>query len=430
MKSIFSGLYYPYSRTFDTRTLKKAALLFDEIVFLDSEAWFVRRQLLREKPDYNQDAELAYKALTDQGVAKAIDPEPFILEYDNLLTANIVDDVADNAYCKEAIESSVKVWDVLRERIPPTFFSKFYPGCGTFLEAISLQSLMHTNNNPENIADDRVREFAKCRWSGGGKTPEAVRETFLNHYRFAVGGNPHIALESYKLPFLQASSLRINEALLISALDGHMPFTDSGVHDRLLRLKTSRSLRNVDNDSALSEKLALQSEITVPYQTLAVSIIDHLIPDDALDRRTVEEIIAYRRKNKEMFLDFYGCVQILANELGSISPGPEYAVQLGKVISSKVTPEIRKAQTMLTTAYEESFGRLGLRTIATIAPTVTAGVFGGLDPLQIIGVCAAAITTMLGTKGVDDIVKIWTTKREAARTPFAYLTNLHRKTPA
>jgi len=238
-------------------------------------------------------------------------------------------------------------------------------------------------------------------------------------YRFGV----------LRAAILQASSLRINEALLLSSLDGYMPFTDSDIHDRLLRLKTSRSLiapKGNDNRD-LADKLALLTQVAVPYQTLAVSIVDHLVPQRALDRRTVKEIIKYRRENKDLFSKFYERVRSLASELQSVSPSADYAVQLQKLLSNKVTPEITKGQEALRAAYEESFGKLGLKAAAAIAPSLTAGVFGGLDPLQILGISAAAVTTMLGTKGVDDIVKIWTAKREAGRAPFAYVLNLQRE---
>src|SRR6516165_10905375 len=125
-------------------------------------------------------------------------------------------------------------------------------------------------------------------------------------YRFGV----------LRAAILQASSLRINEALLLSSLDGYMPFTDSDIHDRLLRLKTSRSLiapKGNDNRD-LADKLALLTQVAVPYQTLAVSIVDHLVPQRALDRRTVKEIIKYRRENKDLFSKFYERVRSLASE--------------------------------------------------------------------------------------------------------------------
>ena len=43
------AVYYPYSRALITSTLKKAALLFDSLYFLDSEPWFVRDAITRDK---------------------------------------------------------------------------------------------------------------------------------------------------------------------------------------------------------------------------------------------------------------------------------------------------------------------------------------------------------------------------------------------
>ena len=54
-------LYYPYSRCLDEKQLKKALLLFDKVVFLDSQPQFMRQALLYEEhPEYAEGIEQTY----------------------------------------------------------------------------------------------------------------------------------------------------------------------------------------------------------------------------------------------------------------------------------------------------------------------------------------------------------------------------------
>ncbi len=418
-------LYYPYSRSLNLNTLKKALILFDEITFLDSQPWFIRRELLNDSADtdvtaLNED----YELLEAEGIVKVIDPEKLIKEFDLFLTANCVSDIRDNSFCEAAVRYDVTVWDVLRERIPPSFLEAFYPGAGTFSEAISLQSLLNRKLNTEDIVEQiperRRGSLGMFRWSGYSR--EELWKLFNGRYKFVIGGNPYIELESYHIPFLQASSLRINEALIVSGINGYVPFTDSVIHDQLMRLKVNRSLHTLTNDPAIQEKLETEIPTLLPQEHLALAILDRLVPEAELNKRSVREIINYREGNKTQLLRFREKLAELSIEINTVEPGANYYREIKGLVASKVIPEISKARDDLLSKYEEAFGKLAIRSAQVLAPTVAATIFGGLGIWEILGVCAFAEIGMLTTKGADDMLSIWRSRRASQRNAFSYLT--------
>jgi hypothetical protein len=141
------------------------------------------------------------------------------------LTANVINDISEDEFCRLAIGFSADTWSILRERIPSSLLKFLYPGVGTYSEAISLQALINASGDPARIEDENVRRFAEFRWRFEGQALDDAIRIFLEArgYRYVIGGNPHIELPAYTFPFLQASSLRINECLVAAALNGYTP---------------------------------------------------------------------------------------------------------------------------------------------------------------------------------------------------------------
>lgn len=415
-------LYYPYSRAIDINTLKKAVLLFDEIIFLDSQPWFIRNELLEDKGKAgSKKLTESYDYLAKQGIISLRDPTTVIQDHDLLLTANVVNDVRSDEYCKEAIDYDVTIWDVLTERIPPTFLEAFYPGAGTFSEAITLQALVKSKGKLEELPDS-LRRFAAFRWEY--RSLEELWQAFRERYKFVIGGNPYMRLETYQIPFLQASSLRINEALIISGMEGLTPFTDSNIHDRLLRLKVNNSLRVLTEKPDLREKMEIDIPLQLPRQHLAVAILDRFIPSEELERRSLQELTEYRISHADEFARFCGKVAELAAEIESVKPSSEYNKELQKIIDSKVLPEIVKARDQLITDYEKAFGSIALKSVKVVVPTVVVTAFAGLGVWEILGACALAELGMLSAKGAEDLLESWRARKQHGRQSFAYLTDL------
>jgi hypothetical protein len=415
-------LYYPYSRTTSLTSLKKAALLFDEVTFLDSQPWFVRRHLLADKPRTSATpTEDDYGFLEAEGVLRILTPEDLIQECDLLLTAAVMNDIRDAEFCELAVKHDVTVWDVLTERIPPTFLKAFYPGAGTFSEAISLQALIHAEGSFDKL-DEGIRRFAEFRWKG--LSPDELWPAFLNSYRFVIGGNPHMRLESYEIPFLQASSLRVNEALLVAARNDLVPFTDSAVHDRMMNLKASRSLKLLASDAGLRERLETELPSSLPYEHLALAILDRLVPEQELTQRSLRDLCEYRKDNQARLGRMRIAIGSLATETQAVGSGPEYYRSIRNTVESKVIPEVMATRDELLKSYEGAFGKLAIQSAQVTVPTLMATFFGGLGLWQIIGACALAEVAFLTAKGADDLLDLWRAKRVADRGAYSYLTNL------
>jgi hypothetical protein len=412
-------LYYPYSRTTFPATLKKAVLLFDEIDFLDSQPWFVRRHLLAEhRPAPSAVSEDDYSYPEAEGVVRIVSSEDLIQKCDRILTASVINDVKDAEFCELAVKNDVTVWNVLTERIPPSFREAFYAGAGTFSEAISLQALIKAEGSLEKV-EEGIRGFAAFRWKG--MKPDELWPAFMSHYRFVIGGNPHIQLESYKIPFLQASSLRINEALLVAAMNDLVPFTDSTVHDRMMNMKVGRSLRMLTADPELRDRLEVAIPAAMPYGHLALKVLDKLVSEEDLNKRSLRDILRYRRDNQETLARMRVALGALAAEVATIA-GVDYYRRVTALVQSKVIPEVVSTRDELLKSYEGAFGKLVIQSARVTAPTLVATVLGGLGLWEVVGVCALAEIAFLTTKGADQFLDLWRAKRTAGRGAYSYLT--------
>jgi hypothetical protein len=361
-------------------------LLFDEVVFADSQPQFIRRELVKDvgygDNKNSLEMEKDYDFLLSEGIIKIFDPVELIQKNDVLLTTSISNDIHDDEFVKTSIQYSIDVWEILRERLPPSFLEVFYAGAGTFSEAISLQSLINRKGDLHKSSPD-LQDFPLF-WKGNSLSLDEVWEIFNKKYRFVVGGNPFIQLETYRLPFLQASSLRINEALLICASQNYTPFTDSGIHDKLMKLKVSRAAKNLSQINELREKFEIDLPLSIPQTHLAVSIIDRFIGSDDLAKREMKDILKYREKSKDSLTRFREKIAELSSEIETVQPGPEYEIKLRKLLDAKVIPEISKARDEVVSKYEETFGTLAKQSIQVVAPTLAATIFSGLGFWEIL----------------------------------------------
>jgi hypothetical protein len=430
------AIYYPYSMSLSAATLRKAALLFDSLYFLDSEPWFIRAALARDKlagsteVQSSSQIEEDYALLMREGLIRTLDATSIAQDYDELLTTNVINDVTDDEFCKVCMAYSAETWGILRERIPGSLLRELYPGVGTFSEAISLQAIINSNGNIDLIGTDWVRRFAEFRW--GGSSPisrERALEIFLEArgYRYVIGGDGgHTELPAYRFPFLQASSLRINECLVAAALNGFIPYTDSSIHDNLLRLKVNRALVALEASPDLRRQLSIELPVRLPQQSVALQILKYLIPDEALDRVPITEILRYRSKNVKLLGRFHSYLEVLSSEIEDVSAGDEYEKKIRRIVSSKVLPEIERARDNLISSYEESFGGLVSASAVTLTSTIGATIFGGLDLSHILLAGALAEGGVLAVKAPGELIGAWKGRRKNQRSPLAYVTGFDK----
>jgi hypothetical protein len=422
-----TALYYPYSRALAPETLKRAVLLFDEVAFVDSQPWFMRKELLRdERAPQAAAVERDYDYLRDEGVVKILEPSKAIQDYDVFLTANVRHDIGDDAFLDEAVSASAETWRVLTERLPPSFTTAFYAGAGTFWEAVSLQRIIAAASGTAGPPDDGLAPGTS------NLSVEEALERLRRRYRFVIGGNPHVRLEAYELPFAHASSLRISEILLLSAMNGGVPFTDSRLHDRLLRLKIAGTVAQIRSHPHIRDALEIDVPALIPAEALTMRVLDRLVPSEALVNRTVEELLEYRRANEDGLRRLHGRLAALSTAIESVESGVDFELRIRRIIDGTVMPEIQAAADGMARSYEEAFGKFAA---AAAGASVGAGtglavsLLGGLGSWEALAAGAFAVVGAGGAAATgalpDAIATVWNAKRRAARSnAFAYLTNI------
>jgi hypothetical protein len=416
-----SALYFPYSRPLDVSTLKKSVLIFDELAFLDHLPWFVRQAIIETKGDAHESVTQALEYLVDEEFVKIVDPRPQLEKFDLLLTLNVASDMKDEEYLRTSIGDDVTVWNMLRDRLPSTFLEFFVPGVGRFSESISLQALINARGKIEAISDKSNREFAEFRWSG--ISSDKALAILADRFARVIGGNPHMELDSYMVPSLQASSLRLAEALLHCSESGRIPFTDSEIHKRLLAFKAARAGRMLQDSDALPLDIPFEGNVSdVQLRNLEISLLDTLLPAQELERRTVKELLEYRRSHGEalerMRVSLAQVADSMQEELGS-SP-----TETEKLFRSKILPEIQKARDDFLEEYEKNLGYITAKSAMVVGSALTASLLGGLNTWQVLGACAAAEAAYLTAKGNELLVDNWRSIRRRKRSAYAYFTEL------
>lgn len=136
---VFRAVYYPFSRTLDETTLKRAVLLYDEILFVDPMSPRVRAGLydVEQHLPYlpaNVATSLAqewtamsdrYDLLQREGLLRLIDPSGLVADpaTDRLIARALRADLADPQTAGLFARGYPTTWSMLRTRIPSQAFA-------------------------------------------------------------------------------------------------------------------------------------------------------------------------------------------------------------------------------------------------------------------------------------------------------------------
>lgn len=413
-------IYYPYSRPRTIETVKRALLLFDRVAFLDSQPDFVRRALTRrDMPDELDQADAVSAAIaygSSEGVISIVDTKDVVAQHGSLITAATVADVQDDRFAAVAYRGGSGVWEILAERLPPEFLDAFYAGAGTFMESVTLQNIAG-----EADADSDFSRFRDFRWKG--VDPEQAWKMLNNMgFRLVVGGNPHMRLPSYEVSFLPASSLRINEALLVAAAEEKVLFADSEVHDRLLRIKATKARGKADQ--ACGRGIAELAGDTRDIAALSWRVINKLVTSEQLERYSIDDILGYRERNRRLLSRLRRAVATLSEELAAIDSEKAANRKLEELVDRKIIAEVEKAEDEVASNWQDFSGAAVLRTARGVVPAVAISVLAGLSPTQMLISAAGAGAAAMGNEGVKDAIALLQANRKARQHSFSYLTRL------
>ena len=229
------GLYYPFSLPLSDETLKRALLIFDQLVFIDPQTPRVRAGRYDERshqpylpldaPRWQrldwQSSERTLEPLIAAGVATYADPTPLLDDEptQRAMTASLQADMArEETFALFA--TSPTGWCVLRSRIPRSTFP-----------------FLHHQYTPRVFYDQNVHQPFSSELGF-----HALFADGKPNQEYALppgpGSEPDVDEEyACVVPYYLGSSLAVSLALAACAENGAIPFTDSPIHASLLKMR-------------------------------------------------------------------------------------------------------------------------------------------------------------------------------------------------
>ncbi|HET6734315.1 hypothetical protein [Mycobacterium sp.] len=279
------GLYYPFSLPLSDETLKRALLIFDEVLFIDPQTPRVRAGLYDERSHQQhlpldaarwqrQDWEASQRTLEPliaAGIARYIDPTPLLDDQptqQNMTACFQAEMAREQTFA--LFGNSPTGWCVLRSRIPRSAFAFLHHQYSprVFYDQNIRRPFSSENGFHALFADGKPdQEFGLP--PGPGATPDTDHE-----YACVV-------------PYYLGSSLAVSLALAACEQSGAIPFTDSIFHTSLLkmRLAAADTAAPVEDESTFLDA-ALSAEDLAALSLDQVAQLRALLQDI---RRTVAE---------------------------------------------------------------------------------------------------------------------------------------------
>jgi len=262
MTGPLAGLYYPFSRSIDVRSLKQLLLFLDSIAFVDpvtDEEW--RAKLYADLvPSYDSrfssygDVHSVLPYLVKEKAVTRIDPA--IVQGEDLklavasACADLLDPVWTNAASKprkygiayQADSNSRPIWEIFKPKLPDDFIDIL---------------------NNEQINGHLIREGSD--------------------------------ISSWTLSYEAGSAIAMNMHLAAAKITGFSPVTDSALHHQLLIRKSLR-ISNDKSEDIIRDDMDIQNLVN----SAIYSFIENLLPKDALDNASFDDILRFRESTKNI----------------------------------------------------------------------------------------------------------------------------------
>jgi len=422
------AIYYPFSRCLDEETLKRAILLYDQILFVDPKTPKVRQGLYsveNHQPYLPDDAarkltreweyiEQHYEILTKVGVVSFFDPSPLLERpsIDRLITENLEMDMGDHRI-PELFEAYPKSWSILRSRIPKTSFEylhhQYTPR--VLYPQNTLRAFATTPDGRYHalFADGKPEQDYSTPGYGGRVIPELTNE-------FAC-----------VVPYYLGSSLSVSLALAASAHTGAIPFTESNAHHKLLSYRFQRAAAT-QKEASLEEIPGIHAkEHPVSAQKLhlvELRIIDSILSAEDLEKLSLQEVLLYREHTAKQRQAFRNYLANIAHQIKHDVWSPEIEQEIANEIQ-KIQKDIDEQKHALRSAYKELFFKAAVGTAINTAPILLNTVFPGVS-VVIAFVLGAGTTTGLLAEPIKDLIDLWKSRLGTEKNALTYLLQLHK----
>lgn len=327
------ALYYPYAYPRTVKALKYALLIFDELWFIDPLARDYRWALMYSEfgEAWNAIRE-ALDYLVHKGLVKIYDPSNIVRQQDFELTTAIEKDIEDPLFSQISDVLRGGRWSVAIERLPP--------------------SMRH-------------------------------------------GDYAHGAIHGF-LPIFHGFIMNLNLTLAVAIDNSHLdliPFTDFDIAQHALALKYSR----------LAEKNSLESEMSLiptrlskrsprqlfSYNALATNILYDLVPSEALDSLSIEQVVKYRERASDAMTALKSKILSLTADLTAGLLTPEFTRQVIEVVDA-IRVEEQQAKAEMARIYRDMYRGTAVKSLATVLPSLVACVYSNASYEQMLAVGVSA----------------------------------------
>jgi len=428
------ALYFPYSRCIDENTIKRAILMFDELIFIDPTYPDERNSLLSDgygnppfTVEYWKKVRDSYGMLIEEGIVKLHDPGPAIRSHEDLLGAAFKADLDDSEIWRICTKPGLpNTWSMLRSKVPAPAFDFLNPqapfriGYGTR----AAREFFYPASGPEREAPEAARDLfiesdeepepGWLQYLFHDEKAERLEQTLDPDRRREILEDPEDKGYVCMFPFTHGSVLAVNTALLVADLEGLIPFTDSQLHHDLLNARFRRVRGHAES---LSDEVGLPSLHPEKLRRITMTLLDALVPTECLEKISILEAVQYRQEAREAYGRFRTHIARMASEITSEVWDEGFEKELKQVVQGSILPEARKAKQMAVEIYEGLFGRLAKHVTTALTPTLVASIFSGISWQGMLLVGSAAV---LGA-ALPDLAAASLKKRAYRRNSLAYL---------
>lgn len=440
----FRALYYPYSRCIHPVDLKRALLVFDEILFVDP----LSRDITEHPGQYPQylapqilcrsgldnpgsesllertsdrfpqfdlpkwyDVREYYEELQKQKIVRLIDPAPYIKEHDRVITGAILSDLIEGIR-------------------PPSDRDSIFPYPWKFSGQDKFGWRIHANRIPQSFREvfSDVGLLRACidqmDWTG----IIAPIDSYLERKDEYLGFLEQEDDGAIVAPFQLAFSAILNQAMVISEELEAFPVTDdslshSGLLEKASKLHTSKAeaVQSVLPRRSLPDLYRIQA--------FTLSVVSRLIPDEALEKIEISALLDFREDNRSALNGFRDKMTELSAKITANAWGSDFQREVLRLIDTEVVPEVNRVDLELSDNFRKLFGatltkvaQAGGKILAPALPSLTMAAFLALTPGQIVLCSAAGVLAGIGMVA-PDLVSYWRDRHTIANNGLSFLLN-------
>lgn len=372
------ALYFPFSRCLDELTLKRAALVYDRLLFVDPvtpearDALYLREQQADPTITHRwRRAQQHYERLEYEGIARTV-------------TANVIND-------PEGIDALV---------------------------ADGLHVDIEINKTPGTLFNGRHR------WKMlASRVPESM---YYGRHQ-PKPAQAFAGEEIVEVSYAAGSSLSLTIAIAIAHELGATPLTDSKAHHDLLlyRMKTAAA---AGADQQLPGMHAPPPGPPDAYlrRQIELRVIDALIPDERLHGMDLGELIDYRHRHASARQDLSGWVDKLATEAHQKPWDSSLETELGRIAAE--ARNIAGQPGRWRSAADAAGGSMGVGQFAVQGALTATPLLGGMVfGWPLLAALATGMALGIAPPALTSAINAMVKRRTPERNAVTYLINAGRR---